>query len=249
VSDGVRLNKFLAQAGVASRRAADQLIARGKVRVNGRVVRELGTLVSPGDDVDVSGTRVRPSAERLYFVMNKPAGVVTTMRDPQGRRTVAHLLPPGPRVLPVGRLDYETSGLLLLTNDGDLANRVLHPRYGVEKTYRATLTGRLAPDDVRQLLEGVEFDGHRAAEAKVRVVATRRDHCVVDITVHEGRNRQVRRMFEALGHRVLALVRMRFGPIALGALPGGAVRPLTERELAALRRSVLPDDGRSRAKR
>jgi 23S rRNA pseudouridine2605 synthase len=212
------------------------LIARGMVRVNGKVVRELGTIVKAGDAVDVSGTPIRPQLELRYLVMNKPAGVVTTMRDPQRRRTIADLLPRGPRVVPVGRLDYDTSGVLLLTNDGDLANRLLHPRFGVEKTYRATISGRLDADAVRALGSGVDLDEGKAESAKIRVVAARRDHCVVDITIQEGRNRQVRRMFEALGHRVLALTRLRFGPIALGDLPLGHTRPLTGKERAALER-------------
>ncbi|MBV8283477.1 MAG: rRNA pseudouridine synthase, partial [Candidatus Eremiobacteraeota bacterium] len=157
--------------------------------------------------------------------------------DPQRRRTVADLLPKGPRVVPVGRLDYDTAGVLLLTNDGELANRLLHPRFGVEKVYRATIAGRLDDDDVRRLREGVLLDrGERAAGVPVRVVAVRRDYSVVDVTLHEGRNRQVRRMFEALDHRVSALVRLRFGPIALGDLPAGRVRPLGDKERAALRR-------------
>jgi 23S rRNA pseudouridine2605 synthase len=180
---------------------------------------------------------VRPVAESVYLVLNKPVSVVTTLRDPEGRRTIAELLPRGPRVVPVGRLDYDTSGVLLLTNDGELANRLLHPRFGVEKLYRATIAGRLDGDDVRKFREGVALDdGKRAAGIKVRVVATRRDHSVVDLTLHEGRNRQVRRMFEALGHRVLALTRLRFGPIALGDLPMGHTRPTSTREMAALRR-------------
>jgi 23S rRNA pseudouridine2605 synthase len=237
VSEGVRLNKYIAQAGVTSRRGADELIARGRVRVNGRVTRELGTIVGAGDLVDVSGTPVRPAAEALYLVLNKPAGVVTTLRDPEGRRTIADLLPRGPRVVPVGRLDYDTSGVLLLTNDGELANRLLHPRFGVEKRYRATIAGRLDAQDVKVFREGVLLErSERAAGVKVRVVAARRDHSVVDITLHEGRNRQVRRMFEALGHRVVALTRLRFGPIALGELLPGRTRPASAKELAELRR-------------
>jgi 23S rRNA pseudouridine2605 synthase len=217
--------------------------------VNGRVVRELGTLVLPGDRVDVSGTPISAREEPTYLVAHKPAGVVTTMRDPQGRRTIAQLLPPGPRVVPVGRLDYETSGVLLLTNDGDLANRLLHPRFGVEKTYRATIGGRLSPQDVARLNDGVILDdGVKSTSAKIRVVAVRRDHSVVDLTIHEGRNRQVRRMFDALGHPVLALSRMRFGPIALGELPVGQVRQLSPKERAALERHRVTEGDAPNAK-
>lgn len=235
-STSTRLNKYLARGGVASRRAADDLIARGAVRVNGRVVRELGTLVSAGDVVEVGGVAVTPPDAYTYAVLHKPTGVMTTMRDPRGRRTVAQLLPSGPRIVPVGRLDFDTSGVLLLTDDGDLANRLLHPRFGVEKTYRAVISGRLSADDVRRLNAGVALDDSPAAGAKLRVISRRGDSSVVDITIHEGRNRQVRRMFEALGHRVLELSRLRFGPIALGELAPGRVRPLSERERAALER-------------
>jgi 23S rRNA pseudouridine2605 synthase len=173
--------------------------------------------------------------------MNKPTGVMTTMRDPAGRRTVAQLLPRSlPRLVPVGRLDYDTSGVLLLTDDGDVANRLLHPRYGVDKTYRATVRGHLSAEDVRYLHEGVRTPEFRAARARIRVIARRRDHSIVDLTIHEGRNRQVRKMFEALGHPVLALERIRFGPLRLGALPTGAVKQLSEREIAALLAGTLP---------
>jgi 23S rRNA pseudouridine2605 synthase len=245
--DGTRLNKYIAQAGIASRRRADELIAYGKVRVNGKVVRELGTIVAPGDQVDVSGTPIAPIEETAYLVVHKPAGVMTTMRDPQGRRTIADLVPKKmPRVVPVGRLDYDTAGVLLMTNDGDLANRLLHPRYGVEKTYRATITGRLSSDAVKRLHDGVALDGgEHAAGAQVRVVAVRAGTSVVDVTVHEGRNRLVRRIFEALGHPVQALVRLRFGPISLGDLPVGHTRALTPRELSALQRVVSQDGNTS----
>ncbi len=247
MTDGTRLNKYIAQAGVASRRRADELIAYGKVRINGKVVRELGTIVKTGDKVDVSGTPIAPIGQTAYLVVHKPAGVMTTMRDPQGRRTVADLVPKGtPRVVPVGRLDYDTAGVLLMTNDGELANRLLHPRYGVEKTYRATIVGRLSSEDVKALHDGVELDGgEKASGALVRVVATRAGSSVVDVTVREGRNRQVRRMFDALGHPVQALVRLRFGPIALGDLPAGHTRTLTPKELSALVR-VVSQDGNTR---
>lgn len=240
MAEKMRLQKFLAHGGVASRRAAEELIVRGKVRVNGKIVRELGTLVGAGDRVDVSGTPVRLNAEPTYVLMHKPAGVMTTMRDPQGRRTVADLLPKGsPRIVPVGRLDYDTSGVLLLTNDGELANVLTHPRFGVEKTYRAIVKGRLLPEDIHRIQSGVLLDEFRAAGARVKVVATRRDTSVLDITIHEGKNRQVRRMFEAVGHPVVALARLRFGPLKLGDLAPGRSRPLTEKELAALR-NLLP---------
>ena len=233
----MRLSKFLAHAGVASRREAVVLIERGKVRVNGRVVREAATPVTSNDRVDVSGKLIEVPDEPTYLVVHKPVAMMTTMRDPQGRRTIVELLPPRlPRVVPVGRLDYDTAGVLLMTNDGYLAYRLLHPRFGVEKTYRATIAGRLSPEDVKFLHEGVEYRGERAAGAKVRVVAVRAQASVVDITIHEGRNRQVRAMFEALGHPVQSLVRLRFGPIALGDLPVGHTRALAPKELSALRR-------------
>jgi 23S rRNA pseudouridine2605 synthase len=215
------------------------LIVAGRVRVGGSVVRELGTSVGDDARVEVDGRIVRPNATRTYVVLHKPFGVMTTMRDPEGRRTVADLVRKAgvrARVVPVGRLDYDTSGVLLLTDDGEIANVLTHPRFGVEKTYRATLRGRLEPGAVEKILRGVRLDEGRAAPAQLRVVAVRRDVSLIDITIHEGRNRQVRRMFEVVDHPVLALTRLRFGPIGLGDLAAGAVRPVTERELAALHR-------------
>jgi 23S rRNA pseudouridine2605 synthase len=234
----MRLQRYLAAGGVASRRRSEELIVAGLVRVNGRVARELGTTVAPGDVVEYGGRIVEPAIEAAYLVMNKPHGVVTTMRDPEGRRTIADVLARGKitrRVVPVGRLDYDTSGVLLLTDDGALANVLTHPRYGVEKTYRATLRGRLTPDAVAALQRGVRLEDGRAAPAQVRVVATNRERSVIDLTIHEGRNRQVRRMFDELDRPVVELTRLRFGPIALGDLVPGAIREVTTRELAALR--------------
>lgn len=208
------------------------------MRVNGRVVRELGTSVADGDVVEYEGKIVAPAAEPAYLVMHKPLGVVTTMRDPEGRRTVEDLLRAHAverRVVPVGRLDYDTSGVLLLTDDGQLAHVLTHPRFGVEKTYRATLRGRLEPKEIEALRAGVRLTEGRAQPALLRVVAVRRGASVVDVTIHEGRNRQVRRMFETLGHPVADLVRLRFGPISLGDLRPGEIRPATSREVAALR--------------
>lgn len=234
----MRLQRYLAAGGVASRRRAEELIVAGRVRVNGRVARELGTTVEPGDVVQYEDRIVVPAATHTYLVMNKPVGVVTTMRDPKGRRTVADLLRAhgAPRgVVPAGRLDYDTSGVLLLTDDGAMSYALTHPRFGVDKTYRATVRGRLEPAAIDALHGGVRLDDARAQPARLRLVSARRDHSIVDITIHEGRNRQVRRMFAQVGHPVLELVRMRFGPIALGALAPGAIRPASDREISALR--------------
>lgn len=244
----IRLNKYLASAGVAARRKADELIAAGLVRVNGRIVTALGSIVGGDDVVEVNGVAVVPPEQCTYLLLHKPIGVVTTMRDPRGRRTVADFVPAGARLVPVGRLDYATSGALLLTDDGELAHSLLHPSFGVEKTYRAAIAGRLSADDVRLLHRGVTVDELRAAGAKVRVVAVRRGGSVVDITIHEGQNRQVRRMFEALGHPVLALARTRFGPLRLGELAPGSCRPLTAKERAALERHRRPPSERARTK-
>jgi 23S rRNA pseudouridine2605 synthase len=232
----VRLQKYLAHAGVASRRAAETLISAGRVRVNGRVVSKLGSSVVPEDRVEVDGKRVAIPVESRYIVLNKPEKVMTTMSDPERRKTVADLLPAKVgRVVPVGRLDYDTSGVLLMTDDGDLANVLTHPRYGVEKTYRAIVRGRLAAKDVEAFTEGVRLEEGAAQPAKVRVVRNTAALTELDLTIHEGRNRQVRRMLESLGHAVFSLTRLRFGPISLGALKPGAWREVTEKELAALR--------------
>jgi len=209
-------------------------------------VRELGSSVDDDAKVEVDGRLVQPVRTQTYVVMHKPVGVMTTMRDPEGRRTVADLLERAGiavRVVPVGRLDYDTSGVLLLTDDGETANILTHPRFGVEKTYRATVRGRLEPGAVEKIMHGIRLDDGRAAAAQVRVVAVRRERSLLDITLHEGRNRQVRRMFEEVDHPVLALVRLRFGPISLGALAPGAVRAATERERAALHR--IADEARA----
>jgi 23S rRNA pseudouridine2605 synthase len=246
---GIRLNRYLAMCGVASRRGADELIAAGSVRIDGSVVRELGTIVDAGSSVTVDGVTLAPPERFTYILMHKPLGVVTTMRDPAGRSTVADLLPQGPRVVPVGRLDYATDGALLLTNDGELANALLHPRFGVEKTYRATIAGKLNPEELQRLRRGIVIDGRRTSSASAATVATGRSRSVVELKIHEGRNRQVRRMFEELGHRVLALTRTRFGPLSLGKLAPGETRPLTAWERAALERHRRPPAGGPRSKR
>lgn len=228
----VRLNAYLARAGIASRRGADELIKAGRVTVNGSPG-QLNTFVGARDRVAVDGRPV--SRQQLaHVLLNKPRGSVTTVRDPQGRPTVVELVHGVPRIVPVGRLDVDTSGVLLLTNDGPLAHRLAHPRYGVEKTYVADVEGE--PDDevVRRLAEGVELEDGRTAPARVRRLAPSR----VELVLHEGRNRQVRRMLEAVGHPVRRLRRTRYAGLGAGTLRPGEWRALTREEVAALRRLV-----------
>jgi 23S rRNA pseudouridine2605 synthase len=227
----VRLNAYLARAGVASRRGADDLIKSGRVRVNGEPGR-LNTFVERRDVVEVDGRRV--SAQHLaYVLLNKPAGVVTTARDPQGRRTVVDLVRHGARLVPVGRLDAETTGALLLTNDGPLAHRLAHPRYGVEKVYVADVEGRPGDAALGRLADGVRLEDGPTAPARVRRLGASR----VELTLHEGRKHQVRRMLEAVGHPVRRLHRSRYAGITVAGLEPGRWRELSAAELAALRRA------------
>ena len=232
----MRLAKFLAHAGVASRRRAEDVIAAGRVRVDGEVVEDPARAVEPGDDVRVDGRPVHVAETPLVYVLHKPAGVVSTAHDTHGRRTVVDLVkaPGGARLYPVGRLDADTTGLLLLTNDGELANHLTHPRYEVPKTYRATVRHPpVSPEALERLRDGVELDDGRTLPARVRLVRPG----VVELELREGRKRQVRRMLEAVGHPVRELTRVRFGPLALGDLPAGGVRRLSDAEVARLRRA------------
>jgi len=241
---GERLQKVLARAGFGSRRACEQLIAAGRVAVNGERA-ELGRRVDAAvDTVTVDGVPVAVRDDLVYYLLNKPARVVTTASDPQGRRTVLDLVPLEPRVFPVGRLDYETEGLLLLTNDGELGNRLIHPRYGVAKTYLAEVEGVPSPASIKALRDGVKLDDGLTAPARAKVVQQWDDHAAVELTIHEGRNRQVRRMCEAVGHPVRRLVRTRFGPLADSRLAPGRWRPLRLAEVRALYQAVTPQPDR-----
>ena len=227
----MRLAKFLAHSGVASRRAAERLIAAGRVTVAGTVITDPARDVDEASGVRVDGEAVGPEAREVY-ALNKPPGVVSTARDPQGRRTVVEFVPSERRLYPVGRLDADTTGLILLTNDGDLANHLMHPRYEVPKTYRAKVANAPVGDRaVRALREGIDLDDGRTATA--RVVRLRPD--VLELTIHEGRKRQVRRMVEAVGHRVEALERVAFGPLRLDRLAEGDYRRLSAAEVERLR--------------
>lgn len=239
-----RVQKFLSRAGIASRRAAEELIIAGRVSVNGEPVTSLATKVTEGvDEVCVDGRLVEPPAQLWYLMLNKPVGVVTTLDDPQGRPTVARFIPEGaPRLFPVGRLDFATTGLLLLTNDGAFAHLLMHPRHHVTKVYRANVDGVPDRADLEALEEGVLLDDGRTAPARARVVTQRGEASVVELTIHEGRKRQVRRMMSAIGHPVRALTRVAYGPLTLGELAEGSVRLLDDAEVQALRDSAREVD-------
>jgi pseudouridine synthase len=225
----VRLNAYLARAGLASRRGADELILAGRVRVNGEPG-QLNTFVGASDRVEVDGREV--AAQRLaYVLLHKPAGTVTTARDPHGRPTVVELVPRDPRVVPVGRLDVDTTGVLLLTNDGPLAHRLAHPRYGVEKTYVADVEGDPDEAALQRLRDGVDLEDGRTAPARARRLGAGR----IEIVLHEGRKHQVKRMCEAVGHPVVRLHRSQYAGIGVGDLAPGKWRELTAAEVAALR--------------
>ena len=246
----IRLQKILAGAGVASRRAAERLIVEGRVAVNGTIVRELGSRADPvADDIRVDGRPVRPVARHRYILLNKPRGYITSRSDPEGRPTVLDLLPRvRDYVYPVGRLDYDSEGLLILTNDGELAARLMHPRHQVEREYHARVRGMPDSSALARLARGVMIDGRRTAEADVRIVDTlhgeRGGQAVLSITVHEGRTHQVRRMCEAIGHPVVRLRRVRIGPISDPMLKSGASRDLSPGEISRLTRAAgLPGPG------
>jgi 23S rRNA pseudouridine2605 synthase len=233
-NDGERLQKVLARAGLGSRRVCEDLIADERVTVNGEIA-VLGRRVDPEHDrIEVDGVRVLATDDYVHYLLNKPPGTVTTASDPQGRPTVVQLVPAEPRVFPVGRLDLDTEGLLLLTNDGELTQLLTHPSHGVVKTYLAEIEGEPTPATLRTLREGVDLDDGITAPAKVTLVQQRGESAAVEIGIHEGRNRQVRRMFEAVGHPVLRLVRVRIGPLADRSLSPGEWRALTSAEVRSL---------------
>ncbi len=232
-----RLQKILAQAGVASRRAAEELIRQGKVRVDGQVITELGTRVDPSrQTICCEGKPLTLAEEKIYLLLNKPVGYVTTASDPQGRPVVTTLVKhlTALRVFPVGRLDLDTEGALLLTNDGELAQRIQHPSFEVRKSYEAVVAGQPARDTIFRLEQGIELEGRRTWPARIRTLASTKKESRLEITIHEGRKRQVRKMFAAVGHPVLRLKRIAYGGLLLGGLPTGQARILDPRELARI---------------
>ena len=238
--EGERLQKVLARVGIGSRRACEDLIAEGRVTVDGEVA-VLGRRVDVETAlIELDGAPIGVRPDLVHYLLNKPAGVVTTADDPQGRPTVVGLVPAEPRVFPVGRLDVDTEGLLLLTNDGELAHRLTHPSFGVEKEYVVELEGSPSRAALRRLREGVELDDGTTAPARAALL----EPSVVRLTVHEGRNRQVRRMCDAVGHPVVRLIRTRIGPLADRSLAPGAWRELTGDEVRSLQRAVAgPESG------
>lgn len=242
----MRLQKFLARAGVASRRGSEDLMTAGRVTVNGHVATELGTKVDPAvDRVAVDGTDVTLGNQAVYVALHKPSGVVTTMSDPQRRPTVAGLVPTDkhPGLFPVGRLDADTTGLLLFTTDGELAHRILHPRWKVPKTYLALVDGVPTARECEELRDGVKLDDGMTAPAEVEEVTWRDGATLMRITISEGRKRQVRRMFSAVGHPVLELERVTFGAVSLGELEPGAWRYLTDAEVDGLKAAAGMAEG------
>jgi 23S rRNA pseudouridine2605 synthase len=232
----IRLQKLLAQSGVASRRKCEELMLGGEVEVDGEVVTRLGTKVDPRTAViRVSGKRLPPVSDHVYLVLNKPRGVVSAMSDPEGRRTIAELVADRPeRLFHVGRLDTNTTGLLLITNDGDFAHRMAHPSYEVDKTYVAEVEGEVYKRTLKRLLEGVELEDGPVTVSRARLVATAKDKSIVELVIHEGRNRIVRRLLDHVGHPVRRLTRTQFGPVTLGNLPVGETREVTLDELGEL---------------
>ena len=239
--EGERLQKVLARVGIGSRRVCEDLIAEGRVLVDGEVA-VLGRRVDVETAlIELDGAPIGVRPDLVHYLLNKPAGVVTTADDPHGRPTVVGLVPTEPRVFPVGRLDFDTEGLLLLTNDGELAHRLTHPSFGVEKEYVAELQGSPSRAALRRLREGIQLDDGVTAQARAALL----EPSVLRLTIHEGRNRQVRRMCDAIGHPVVRLIRTRIGPLADRSLAPGAWRDLTGDELRSLQRAVAGPEARS----
>ncbi len=232
----MRINKYIAQAGIASRRKADELITNGNVKVNGAVMKELGYDVKDGDAVQVNGTQVKNNRKLVYVLVNKPLGMITSAKDEKDRATVMELVQDiDERLFPVGRLDYNTTGALIMTNDGELTYRVTHPKHELEKTYRALVKGVVSEEKVRRLRSGVDIGGYITKKAKVQIIKGGQKSTLVEVSIHEGKNRQVRKMFAAVGNPVQELERVAIGKIRLGHLRPGHYRKLTREEVEYLK--------------
>ncbi len=234
----MRLQKFMAQCGIASRRKSEEIIANKRVKVNGELITELGYKIDPfKDTITVDGKRLKHREKKIYIIMNKPKGYVTTVSDEYNRKTVLDLVKDvKERVYPVGRLDYDTSGLLILTNDGELAYRMIHPKYEVVKTYIATVEGKPSEEELERFRHGLEIDGYITSEAEIEILNTINDKSVVKIQIHEGKNRQIRKMCEKIGHPVTSLKRISIGELELGTLRKGCWRFLNDNEIEYLKK-------------
>lgn len=232
----MRINKYIASAGVTSRRKADELIEGGKVKVNGAVLVNPGYHVEDGDIVEVDGQTIRPESKLVYYLLNKPTGYVTSTADEEGRAVVTELVPDSVRVFPVGRLDYNTSGLLILTNDGELSNKLMHPSHEFDKKYLARVQGIVSRAEASRLAKGIDIGGFVTSPAEVNLIRHDKNSTVVEITIHEGKNRQVRRMFKAINHPVEELCRVGLGKLTIGKLAVGQCRKLSPAEVDYLKR-------------
>ncbi len=232
----MRLNKYISQAGIASRRKADELTLQGKVRINGAVMKEPGYDVKEDDVVEVNGRKIMPDAKKVYVMLNKPIGFITSTADERDRPTVMELVSDiEERLFPIGRLDYNTSGMLLMTNDGDLAFKLAHPKHHIYKTYRARVSGQLSGERLAKLRNGVDIGGYVTSKAVVNVIKQAERYSIVEIKIFEGKNRQVRKMFAAVGNKVLDLERVAIGELHLGHLKQGHYRKLTQKEIEYLK--------------
>ena len=237
----MRINKYIAHAGLCSRRKAESLIQQGLVTINGKVVTELATTVKSGDRVEVEGTPIY-NEEKVYYLLNKPRGVISSVSDEKGRKTVIDLLPDvKERIYPVGRLDWDTSGLLILTNDGDFTDKMIHPRNEIDKVYLAHVKGLATKENLRPLVKGIMIDGKKTKPARYTILKTDRekDRSVVELVIHEGRNHQVKKMFEAIGLPVDKLSRTRFGTLDLSGLRPGEARRLNKKEVSQLHNAAI----------
>jgi len=232
-----RLQKVIAQSGYCSRRKAEELILDGKVEVDGEIINELGYKVNGSEIIKVDGDIITKVEKMIYIKLNKPTGIITSVKDQYDRETVVDMIDIEERIYPVGRLDYDTSGLLLLTNDGDLANKLMHPKFEVDKVYEATITGKINGTQIGQLERGVDIGGFITSPANVEVVKNERTTSIIKITIHEGKNRQVRRMFETVGKEILRLRRVKFGEITLRGLKAGDWEYLSDEEIKYLKKN------------
>lgn len=231
-----RLQKYMARCGVASRRKCEEIILSGEVKINDNIVSELGVKINPEKDtVTYKGNIIKPEENKLYIMLNKPEGYITSVKDEKGRKTILDLVKVEERIYPIGRLDYDSSGLILLTNDGDIYNKIIHPRVNIGKKYIATCRGEFSKEEIKRFESGIDIGGYITADAKMTLLDIEKKNnsvnSVVEIIIHEGKNRQIRRMCEALGHEVLSLKRVEVGNIKLGYLKKGQWRDLTEEEL------------------